>query len=215
MENVMWFQNVKTNKLFIYKNYRSLDTLQTFHCFLASERTAQFICKTSTMVVSSAQETLEEIFWILRCSDADMIAVACHLEMNVDVVVRLVMFYGTLNIILPWLGDTLWLSKVLISLGDGHIGYEFSALEVLFFQWECFVNIVIYTLQLWKAIIKQLWPSSEIEIQICQPSKKQSLTSLNVYLKWGLLLYICIKKVQKQFNVTKNALSMNKKWHKN
>ena len=51
MENVMWFQNVKTNKLFIYKNYRSLDTLQTFHCFLASERTAQFICKTSTMVV--------------------------------------------------------------------------------------------------------------------------------------------------------------------
>jgi len=62
-----------------------------------------------------------------------MIAVACHLEMNVDVVVRLVMFYGTLNIILPWLGDTLWLSKVLISLGDGHIGYEFSALEVLFF----------------------------------------------------------------------------------
>jgi hypothetical protein len=40
-----------------------------------------------------------------------MIAVACHLEMNVDVVVRLVMFYGTLNTILPWLGDTLWLSK--------------------------------------------------------------------------------------------------------
>jgi hypothetical protein len=62
--------------------------------------------------------------------------------------------------------------KVLISLGDEHIGYEFSALEVLFFPMgvlRTHCNIHVATV---KAIIKQLWPSSEIEIQICQPSKK-------------------------------------------
>jgi len=59
---------------------------------------------------------------------------------------------------------------VVDDMGDRHRNdakkYELQALGVLYIP-EIWLIHTRYVLLLWKKVIKQVWPSSEVDIQIC------------------------------------------------